>query len=67
MINYAQKIREYRERKFLKQEELAELLGVSKTSVTRWETGKFAPTMQIKKKLYQLFVEAGMNVEVNAC
>ncbi len=63
MINYAQKIREYRERKFLKQEELAELLGVSKTSVTRWETGKFAPTMQIKKKLYQLFIEAGMKVE----
>lgn len=63
MINYAQKIKEYRERKFLKQEELAELLGVSKTSVTRWETGKFAPTMHIKKKLYQLFIEAGMKVE----
>ena len=36
MINYAQKIREYRERKFLKQEELAAVLGVSKTSITRW-------------------------------
>lgn len=63
MINYAQKIREYRERKFLKQDELAKLLGVSKTSVTRWETGKFEPTMEIKKKLYQLFVEAGMQLD----
>jgi DNA-binding XRE family transcriptional regulator len=49
MINYAQKIKEYRERKFLKQDELAKLLVVSKTSVTRWETGKFEPTMEIKK------------------
>ena len=63
MINYALKIREYRERKFLKQEELAVILGVSKTSITRWETGKFEPTMNIKKKLYQLFIEAGMNLE----
>lgn len=62
MINYAQKIKEYRERKFLKQDELAKLLGVSKTSVTRWETGKFEPTMEIKKKLYQLFIDAGMQV-----
>ena len=30
MINYAQKIKEYRERKFLTQVEFAELLGVGK-------------------------------------
>ena len=63
MINYANKIREYRERKFLTQDELAVILGVSKTTITRWETGKFQPTMQIKKKLYQLFIEAGMRLE----
>ena len=63
MINYAQKIKEYRERKFLTQVELAELLGVGNTTVTRWETGQFEPTMKIKKKLYQLFIEAGMKVE----
>ena len=63
MINYANKIREYRERKFLTQDELAALLGVSKTTITRWETGKFQPTMQIKKKLCQLFIEAGMSLE----
>lgn len=63
MINYAQKIKEYRERKFLTQEDLAKILCVSSTSVTRWETGKFEPTMQIKKKLYQLFVESEMNLD----
>ena len=62
MINFAEKIKEYRKRKFLTQEEFAQCLGVSLTSVNRWETGKFEPTMQIKKKLYQLFIEAGMQV-----
>ena len=63
MINYALKIKEYRQRKFLTQEDLAKVLNVSVTSVTRWENGKFEPAMQIKKRLYQLFVEAGMKVE----
>ena len=60
MINYAQKIREYRERKLLTQEDLAKVLSVSVTSITRWENGKFEPTMAIKRKLRELFIEAGM-------
>ena len=60
MINYAQKIREYRERKLLTQEDLAKVLSVSVTSITRWENGKFEPTMAIKRKLRGLFIEAGM-------
>lgn len=62
MIDYAKKIKEYRERKFLTQTDLANILGVSLASVTRWETGQFEPTMKIKKVLYGLFVEAGMKV-----
>lgn len=60
MINYANKIKEYRERKFLTQEELAKLLGVTKVSITRWETGKFELTMKMKKTLSKLFIEAGL-------
>ena len=60
MFNYAQKIREYRERKLLTQEDLAKVLSVSVTSITRWENGKFEPTMAIKRKLRELFIEAGM-------
>ena len=37
ITNYAQKIREYRQRKFLTQEDFAKLLGVSVPCVTRWE------------------------------
>ena len=60
MINYAQKIREYREIKLLTQEDLSKVLNVSVTSITRWENGKFEPTMAIKRKLRDLFIEAGM-------
>ncbi|MFA6829480.1 MAG: helix-turn-helix transcriptional regulator [Bacilli bacterium] len=63
LINYAKKIKEYRERKFLTQSEFAHLIGVSIPCVTRWESGKFEPTIKVKKKLYQLFIDAGMKVE----
>lgn len=63
MINYAQKIREYRERKLLTQEDLSKVLCVSVTSITRWENGKFEPTMAVKRKLRELFIEAGMKME----
>lgn len=63
MIDYAKKIKEYRHLKFLTQVDLANLLGVGINNVTRWENGKFEPTMKIKKRLYELFIEAGMKVE----
>lgn len=48
MIDYAKKIKEYRERKFLTQAELAKLIGVFISCVTRWENGIFNPTMRVK-------------------
>ena len=60
MFDYAKKIREYRERKFLTQEELAKILGVS---ISRWERGKFEPNMETKKKLVALFNEIGMKLD----
>lgn len=63
MIDYSKKIKEYRESHFLTQEEFAKILGVSATSVTRWETGKFEPTMQLKKKLFELFNKKNIKKE----
>lgn len=63
MLDYARKIREYRERKFLTQEQLAKLLGVSYVTISRWETGAFEPNMAMKKKLVGLFEEAGMKID----
>ncbi|MDY0211107.1 MAG: helix-turn-helix domain-containing protein [Acholeplasma sp.] len=63
MIDYADKIKEYRERNFLTQDEFAKILGVSKTSITRWETGKFSPSIKIKKVLYTIFIKSGMKLD----
>ena len=63
MFDYAKTIREYRERKCLTQEELAKILNVSYVSVYRWETGRFEPTMESKKKLVALFNEIGMKLD----
>lgn len=63
MIDYAKAIREYRERKFLTQVQLADILGVRFVTVSRWETGRFEPNMAMKKKLFWLFEEAGMKID----
>lgn len=60
MIDYAKTIKEYRQRKLLTQEDLAKILGVSVTSITRWENGKFEPTMKMKRILNKMFIEAGL-------
>jgi len=54
-MDYSKAIKDYRERNFLTQTDLAVLLGVSFTTVNRWENGKFEPTMKMKKKLNDLF------------
>lgn len=63
MFDYARKIREYRERKFISQQELAKILGVSNVTVCRWETGRYEPDMETKKKLVALFDEIGMKLD----
>ena len=63
-MDYPRAIKELRERRFLTQEELAKLLHVSFISVNRWENGHFEPTMKIKRKLNQMFIES--NIKENA-
>ena len=63
MFDYAKKIREYRERKFISQQEQAKILGVSNVTVCRWETGRYEPDMETKKKLVALFNEIGMKLD----
>lgn len=62
-MNYSKLIKEYRNKLFITQEELANVLGVSFVSVNRWENGHFQPTMKIKRKLNALFKDAKMIVE----
>lgn len=59
-MNYAIKIKEYREKELLTQKQLAKKLGVGVVNVSRWEQGHFEPTMKTKRKLKELFRETGI-------
>lgn len=58
--NYAFYIKELRKRMLVSQSELAEILKVSFATVNRWENGQHEPTIKIKRKLRELFVQYGM-------
>lgn len=62
-MDYAKKIKEYREKELLTQQQLAKLLGVGLANVSRWEQGHFEPTLETKRKLRELFKKAGISEE----
>jgi DNA-binding XRE family transcriptional regulator len=62
-MDYAKKLKEYREHELLTQQELAKKLGVAFVSVNRWERGHHEPTMKIKRKIRILFEKAGIKEE----
>ena len=71
-LDYASAIISLRIKLNLSQMALADLLGVSFTSVNRWENGKYSPTKLAKKKIELLcrendiqIVVFDMNVEGN--
>lgn len=60
-MSYSDNIKKLREKMILSQKELAELLGVSYVTVCRWETGKFDPTIKMRRKLQELFINNKIN------
>ena len=62
-MTYAEAIKKLRSKMLLTQMEFAQFLGVSFASINRWETGRFEPTMKIKRKLAPLFKEYRLEVE----
>ena len=61
-MTYAEAIKKLRSKMLLTQMEFAQFLGVSFASINRWETGRFKPTMKVKRKLARLFKEYGIEV-----
>ena len=55
--DYASSIKELRKKMNLSQEEFAKVLGVSFSSINRWENGHHEPTAKVKRKLKSLFRE----------
>lgn len=62
-MDYSKSIKLLRDKMFISQKELADLLEVSFVSVNRWENGKFNPTIKAKRKLNDLFIK--YNVKTN--
>jgi len=53
-MNWAESIKQLREKMLLTQTELASKLDVSFVSVNRWENGEHEPTMKVKRELMKL-------------
>lgn len=62
-MEYHKIIKNLRIKLVLSQQEFAELLGVSFTSVNRWENGKHEPTIKVKRKIIQLCKENKIKYE----
>ena len=62
-LNYAKAIIDIRVKLNLSQMAFAELLGVSFTSVNRWENGKYTPTKLVKRKIEILCQENNIPME----
>lgn len=60
---YPSAIRRLRAKLNISQTELAAILGVSFTSVNRWEKGHHQPTVIAKEKLKELFIENNIRFE----
>ena len=60
---YPSAIRRLRAKLNISQTELAAILGVSFTSVNRWEKGQHQPTVIAKEKLRELFIENNRRFE----
>ncbi len=63
-MKYAVAIKKLRKKLLLTQNEFAELLGVTLVTVSRWESGKFEPTMRVKRQLRELFEKNNIEIEV---
>lgn len=53
-MTFGKQVREWRRRRFLTQQQLAEQLGVSYMTVQRWELGQSLPRLSQQKKLIEV-------------
>lgn len=55
MLNFNEKLQELRKKKNLTQEELAQALFVSRTAISKWESGRGYPSIDSLKELSKFF------------
>ena len=59
-VRFGSRLRELRLAAGLSQEQLARRVGVSWSTINRWENGKGAPSPLAREKLTPLLAEAGL-------
>lgn len=64
-MNWPKIIKTIRDKLFITQTELANMIGVSFASVNRWEQGHHEPTMKAKRKLAEICRSNGIDMEAN--
>ena len=62
-MTYPEAIKKLRNKLILSQTEFDELLGVSFGTVNRWESGKYMPTIKLRRKLASYFEKYNIKVE----
>ena len=55
-MEFGEKLQELRKKKGLTQEELAEFLFVSRTAVSKWESGRGYPNIESLKAIAKFFL-----------
>ncbi len=66
MIDYQKAVKDLRDKLIMTQAEFAKMLGVSFTSINRWENGQNRPTTTARKQIVELCKENNIKLkEVN--
>ena len=63
-MNIAETIKQIRKKTFLSQESFAKEIGVSFSTVNRWENGKSSPNYSALKKINQFCHEHSLNISI---
>lgn len=63
-MNIAETIKQIRKKSLLSQESFAKEIGVSFSTVNRWENGKAKPNYSALKKINQFCQEHSINVNI---
>ncbi len=63
-MGFSEDIKKIRRREFLTQEEFAKTIGVSYTTVNRWETGKAKPNLKTMKLIDAYCKERGIDFDI---
>ncbi len=65
MYEFVKMLKNVRKNLILSQKELAEYIGVSFSTINRWENGHCEPSIKAQKKIYDFCKEKHINYKMN--